>query len=74
MTEEQVKHLIVSVLLNLERFIPREFQKTIRQTKEMRWAISDIIRSAEFYITGEHSDKLHAYDDIIKSELDRISH
>lgn len=73
MTEEQVRYLIISIDTQLSRFIPRDFKNTIRKTKEYKWAISDIIRNACFCITGEHTGKIHEYDDLIKSEIERIS-
>ena len=73
MTDEQARSLIIAIKHNIERFIPRDFQKSISQTDQFRWAISDIVRNAEFYITGEHSRNIHQYDDLIKSELDRLS-
>ena len=73
MTEEQVRHLLISIDTRLCRFIPRDFLNTIRKTKEYQWTIIDIIRSACFYITGEHPGDIHEYDDLIKEEIERIS-
>lgn len=71
MTEEQVRHFIISVDTQLSRFIPRDFIKTIRQTDQYRWAISDIVNSACYYLTNESA--FHKYDDLIKAELERIA-
>jgi len=73
MTQEQVEHLLISIDTQFTRFIPRDFINTIRKTREYQWAISDIIRSACFYITGEHPGDIHEFDELIKSELERIS-
>lgn len=71
MTDEQVRHLIISVHTQLSRFIPRDFIKTICKTDQYRWAISDIINNACYYLTNEIT--IHKYNDLIKAELERIS-
>lgn len=71
MTEEQVRHLIISIDTQITRFIPREFHKLIRSTREYRCAISNIINEICYELTNEII--IHKYDDIIKDELERIS-
>lgn len=71
MTEEQVRHFIIAIDIQLSHFIPRDFHKLIRSTKEYRWAISNIINDACYYLTNETTN--HKYDDLIKAELERIS-
>ena len=68
MTEEQVRHFIISVHVQLSQFIPQDFHKTICKTDKYRWAIENIVRNACFYLIGNKYD----YKDLIKSELERL--
>lgn len=73
MTEEQVIGLIVGIDIQLTHFIPQDFKNTIRKTKEYRCAINNIIGDAYYYITGGKILPLHEYDDLIKSEIERLT-
>ena len=68
MTEEQVRHFIISVHVQLSQFIPQDFRKVVCKTDKYSWAIEDIVRSACCYLTGSKYD----YKDLIKSELERL--
>ena len=72
-TEEQVRKFVISIDIQLTRFIPQSFVREVRKSEMYFWSVREIVRSACFYLTDETVMPIHDYDDIIKEELARIN-
>ena len=72
-TEEQIRKFVISIDIQLTRFIPQSFVREVRKSEMYFWSVREIVRGACFYLTDETVMPIHDYDDIIKEELARIN-